>query len=390
MAEKVLKLDKTNWQTTKLGELATEISKRVDNPSESEYDRFVGLGNFVSGDIKIKSWETTDNLASSAKAFQSGDILFARRNAYLRRASMVDFDGCCSGDAFVLRENHEKVVPGFLAFLLNSNALWDYANSNAAGTMSKRVKWRDLAEYEFLLPPKDEQAKLAELLWAMDDVIEGYWKTKISLENYKRRIAYDCYYSEKVLKVNLEDLTIKIQDGSHFSPKVFYPENDGTRYRYVTSKNIRVTGIEFKEDLYIDKAFHDSIYPRCDVMRGDILLTKDGANTGAATLNSLEEEFSLLSSVCLIRSNDKTTNEYLCQYINSEIGNYNLVNQMTGTAITRLTLTTLRKIKIPIPNLKKQIEVVNSLNSIDMGISSSIESINIARDLQKSLINQVF
>ena len=147
---------------------------------------------------------------------------------------------------------------------------------------------------------------------------------------------------------------------------------------------------DIKEDLYIDKAFHDSIYPRCDVMRGDILLTKDGANTGAATLNSLEEEFSLLSSVCLIRSNDKTTNEYLCQYINSEIGNYNLVNQMTGTAITRLTLTTLRKIKIPIPNLKKQIEVVNSLNSIDMGISSSIESINIARDLQKSLINQVF
>ena len=56
---------------------------------------------------------------------------------------------------------------------MNSNALWDYANSNAAGTMSKRVKWRDLAEYEFLLPPKDQQAKLAELLWAMDEVIES-------------------------------------------------------------------------------------------------------------------------------------------------------------------------------------------------------------------------
>ena len=81
-----------------------DSSKRVDNPRESEYERFVGLGNFVSGDIKIKTWETTENLDSSAKAFQAGDILFARRNAYLRRASLVDFDGCCSGDALVLRK----------------------------------------------------------------------------------------------------------------------------------------------------------------------------------------------------------------------------------------------------------------------------------------------
>jgi type I restriction enzyme S subunit len=172
MENKVLKLDKSNWKLTKVGALAKDISKRVDNPSESRYDRFVGLNHFVSGDIKIKNWGPTKSLTSSTKAFEAGDVLFARRNAYLRRASLVDFDGCCSGDAFVLRENHEKVVPGFLAFFMNSDALWDYANSNAAGTMSKRVKWRDLAEYEILLPPKDQQSQLAKFLWAMDEVIE--------------------------------------------------------------------------------------------------------------------------------------------------------------------------------------------------------------------------
>ena len=172
MEEKVLNIDKSTWKLTKLGELLDDISKRVDNPSKSAYERFVGLEHFISGDIKIKNWGTTENLTSSTKAFKAGDILFARRNAYLRRASLVDFDGCCSGDAFVLRENHDKVVPGFLAFCMNSNALWDFANKNAAGTMSKRVKWRDLANYEFLLPPKDQQAQMAKLLWAMDEVIE--------------------------------------------------------------------------------------------------------------------------------------------------------------------------------------------------------------------------
>jgi len=177
-----LNIDKSNWVLTPIGDLADEISKRVDNPSDSGYEKFVGLEHFVSGDLKIRQWGSTEILTSSTKAFESGDILFARRNAYLRRASLVSFDGVCSGDAFVLRENHEKVVPGFLTFVMNSNALWDFANANAAGTMSKRVKWRDLANYEFLLPPKDQQSEIAELFWAMDEMIETHSKVSEKLD----------------------------------------------------------------------------------------------------------------------------------------------------------------------------------------------------------------
>lgn len=52
MENKELKLNKSNWKLTKVGDLANDISKRVDNPSESGYDRFVGLNHFISGDIK--------------------------------------------------------------------------------------------------------------------------------------------------------------------------------------------------------------------------------------------------------------------------------------------------------------------------------------------------
>src|SRR2546421_11599313 len=108
------------------------------------------------------------------KLFKQRDTLFARRNAYLRRASMVMFDGVCSGDAIVLRENREMIVEGFLPLILNTDALWNYAIANAAGSMSKRVKWRDLAEYEFPFPPLDEQRRIADILWAADEVIEDY------------------------------------------------------------------------------------------------------------------------------------------------------------------------------------------------------------------------
>ena len=42
---------------------------------------------------------------------------------------------------------------------------------------------------------------------------------------------------------------------------------------------------------------HRAIYRRCDVKQGDLLLTKDGANTGNAAINRLEEEFSLRDCV---------------------------------------------------------------------------------------------
>ena len=41
-----LNIDKSNWQLTPLGNLAAEISKRVDNRSDSDYEKFVGLEHY--------------------------------------------------------------------------------------------------------------------------------------------------------------------------------------------------------------------------------------------------------------------------------------------------------------------------------------------------------
>jgi type I restriction enzyme, S subunit len=382
-------INKSDWKTFRFEEIASKISETVD-PNSTTLETYVGLEHLDTEDIHIRRKGTPDDVSGGKLKCYPGDVIFGKRRAYQRKAAIVDFEGICSAHAFVFRANPKIIDPKLFPFFLHSDQFMHRMVDISVGGLSPTINWGDLKHQEFLLPPKDQQAQLAELLWAMDEVIEGSWKTRVCLEKFKKRIAYDCYYSEDVKKLNLEDLTQKIQDGSHFSPKTIYPENDGSKFRYVTSKNIRVTGIEFKEDQYVDKDFHESIYPRCDVIRGDVLLTKDGANTGTATLNSLDEQFSLLSSVCLIRANEKTTNEYLCQYINSDIGNTNLVDQMTGTAITRLTLTTLKKIRVPIPSLEKQIEVVSKLGSINRAIDNTIGAINSAKALQKSLINQIF
>ena len=312
-----INIDKTDWVSIKLGDLAAEIAQRVDNPAESVYDRFVGLEHFSSGDLKIKKWGSTENLVSSAKAFKAGDILFARRNAYLRRASLVDFDGCCSGDAFVLRENHDKIVPGFLAFVVNSNGLWDFANDNAAGTMSKRVKWRDLAEYEFLLPPKDQQSRLVELLWAMDEMIEKELQLKesaiIQYEVLKNNLVLkgkseNLIFSEKMKLERASDwkettiggmfesgMITQIQDGNHgeIHPKVKDYVEEGIPF--IMANSLHEGQIDFDKSKKLPQSITDKLRVGFS-MPGDVLLSHKGTVGEVAIVpNEIEWPYIMLT-----------------------------------------------------------------------------------------------
>lgn len=370
-----LNIDKSTWLLTKLGSLVSDVSERVSNPAESKYDKFVGLGNFVSGDIKIKSWEPTKGLTSSAKAFQAGDILFARRNAYLRRASLVDFDGCCSGDAFVLRENQDEIAPGFLAFLLNSDSLWDYANSNAAGTMSKRVKWRDLANYEFLLPPKSEQARLAELLWAMDEVIE---KEKEVLENINRTdlsyLKQYFYDDESTKRIKLKNI-VTIKKGK--KPSVLLDKGEGLPY--CTAKYLRTGEIE---SIVPEEAWAKAV----KINETDIIVLWDGSNAGEMLLGKLGF---LASTMCkLDLKDDSFLKNFVYHFLRFKTKD--IKRATVGSAIPHVDPGMIENIEIPLFDIEKQRLVVELFKAINSNIASLDIKISSSQSLQKSLINQIF
>ena len=157
----------------KMSDVAVEVNDRENNPASSKYDRFVGLEHYVSGEVIIRNYGSTENLESTMKIFQSGDVLVARRNVYLKRASMVDFDGLTSGDSIVLRAKN-PVIGRILPFVLNTDVFWDFADQYSDGTMSKRLSPKTLMTYEFDLPDEEELEKFADLLWAANDTRESY------------------------------------------------------------------------------------------------------------------------------------------------------------------------------------------------------------------------
>lgn len=183
----------------------------------------------------------------------------------------------------------------------------------------------------------------------------------------------------------LADVCLKIQDGTHFSPKT----KTGPRM-YITSRNVRMGRLDLSDVGRISEDEHRDIYRRADVRYGDILLTKDGAMAGNVAINTLQNEFSLLSSVAFLRADpSRASAQWLFQFLASENGQQQIRNQISGQAITRLTLEKIRALSIALPPLSEQEKIAEVLSAADQATEKSSASIIEMRRMKEGLIQNL-
>ncbi len=192
--------------------------------------------------------------------------------------------------------------------------------------------------------------------------------------------------------MSLKEACTKLTDGTHFSPESF----ETGEYKYVTAKNIKTSGFDFSNITYVTKEVHDSIYSRCNPEFGDVLYIKDGVTTGIAMVNTLQEEFSLLSSVALLKQDrTKLNGYYLCGLLNNERMYNKIRANMGGAAITRLTIAKINQISIPVPPIELQNEFAQFVQQVDklkFGMEQSLKELedNFYALMQKAFKGELF
>lgn len=280
-------------------------------------------------------------------------ILLAEDGGHFDEYATRDIGYRIEGPSWV--NNHAHVIralaghdQGFLFWALRNKDIRRYISGGTRGKLTQG----ELQAIELRTPPLAEQRRIAEILDTIDEAIQDTKRLIAKLEMMR-----DGFFLEQIegsddrwQTATLGDLSIKIQDGSHFSPQSTHGP-----FRYLTSRNIRPRRIDLASSGWISSAEHRSIYRRCDVQPGDLLLTKDGANTGNACINHLEEEFSLLSSVCMVRFETQVAEPgFYMEYLLSQTGRDQIELAMSGNAITRLTLEKVRHLSVPLLPLREQ------------------------------------
>lgn len=380
-----MKLRKDIWHECPIDAVAEEISIRVDKPSDSGYEKFIGLEHFISGDFRIKNFGSTADLNSAMKVFKPDNLLFARRNAYLKRASIVDFEGVCSGDAIVIQQNGE-LLSQFLVLILNTSRFWDYAISNAAGTMSKRVKWRDLAKYQFKLPPKDEQEKILSLFLTLEKQIEQTEAQEGNLRKLKTKLATQLVSNTpkfgRLLNGNCKKVTLSdLAKESRATAR--NPLDEGIErfvgLEHIEPGNLKIQGWgNVADGTTFTKVFAE----------GDVLFGRRRAYLKKAA----KADFKGLCSgdITVLKANPKNIKPELLPYYMSADSVFEFaVSNSAGSLSPRAKWRDLSKMELAIPDLKTQEEILKVFELLDKNVEGLANQKETLKKLKHKLLDEI-
>lgn len=290
----------------------------------------------------------------------------------------VEFDGAN------LTENADKIIikhinKNLLVKVLSSYIVQKQIQEVITTGCQPKLAIKKIEQLKIPLPPINEQQRIVEriefLFVKLDRAKELIENTLAQFEQNKMAILHKAFTGELTAKwrkennidlsswqdYQLKDICEKITDGTHNSPI----NTDLGDYMYITAKNIKEEGIDLSKITYVSSDIHEKIYARCNVEFGDVLYIKDGATTGIATINTIKEQFSLLSSVAVLKpKKNKLLAKYLVYKLNSNEVRNMMINNMSGVAITRLTLTKIKQAKMKFPTIEEQQEIVNILDKL--------------------------
>lgn len=264
-----------------LGDVAIE-HKETCKEDKSMYP-IVGLEHLTPEQITLQNWDlNTEN--TFTKVFRKGNILFGRRRAYLKKAAVAPFDGICSGDITVIEAKEDKIIPELLPFVIQNDDLFDFAVGKSAGSLSPRVKWTHLQNYEFELPDKQKQHELAKVLWAIEDTRKSYQQLikrtdELVKSQFIELFGTETNHPEDVKYVRLGELA------SYINGYAFKPDDWSlTGLPIVRIQNLTGTNEEFN--------YYDGEYPsQVEINNGDVLISWSASlgvylwNGGKAILN---------------------------------------------------------------------------------------------------------
>ena len=182
----------TGWARVAFGEMAANMTERVDRPAESGVDRYVGLEHLDPDSLRIQRWGVPSDVVGTKLRFRKGDIVFGRRRAYQRKLAVAHFDGICSAHALVLRALPGVVLPEFLPFFMQSEGFMERARRISVGSLSPTINWKTLEQEEFVLPPPPEQRRLATALQSLESVSESIRRVQQSIRNVERSLVSRC------------------------------------------------------------------------------------------------------------------------------------------------------------------------------------------------------
>lgn len=320
---------------------------------------------------------------SSTQEYNSGDVLISNIRHYFKKIWQAQYDGGCSNDVlvFVPKPNTDK---DFLYYVLADDDFFTYSMATSKGTKMPRGDKNSIMQYEVPLIDLQVQKKIASVLKVLDEKIELNNEINNNLE--QQALAFFRHYfmdfapyggavTSDWTEVSLDDVCIRITDGSHYSPA----DSPDSPYPMYSVKDMEAYGFNSSTCKHItEEEFCKMQKSDCVPLLDDILVAKDGSYLKEIFICSEEKDEAILSSIAIFRPDTSVIVPEILLYllkqpsVRKDVGD----NYVSGSALPRIVLKDFKKYRFMLPPMKEQQKIGPALHAIRMQIKANIDEMH--------------
>ena len=370
----------------KLGDVAEEAKQTWKRDTKDV--PVVGLEHIVPEELVLTNWDINPSENTFTKKFEKGQILLGRRRAYQKKAALAPIDGICSGDITVIQAKADKMIAfesELLPFIIQNERFFDYAVRGSAGSLSPRVKWEHLKDYEFSIPSSmDAQKRLANMMWAAYRLKEAYKRLLSATDEMVKSQFIEMFGKDNASLTTIGECANTFIDGDWIESK----DQSESGIRLIQTGNVG-NGV-FKDKEEKSRFISEETFNRLhcsQIFEGDILVSRLPDPIGRACIVPQIDKAITAVDCTIIRLKPFIMSEFFIAYTQTTTYQNQIKKATTGTTRRRISRANLAKIKIPLPTMEQQMEfaaIVRQADKSKFELKKAIEAID---QVIKSLIN---
>ena len=314
-------------------------------PTPADEASYIGLEHLDSGSLFVSRWGSDVPLKGNKLQMKKGDLLFGKRNAYLRRAAIAPHDGLFSAHGMVFRPNVKVIDERLFPFFVGSDAVFDAAIRISVGSLSPTVNWRDLAELEFELPPLEVQPVIAEKLWAANETRESYKRLLSIIDNLVKSQFVEEFLPLASGAIKLKEVVEKDRPITYGIVKPGNYVDGGVPIIKVKDYPDEIV---LTDDILLASPNIEKAYKRSRVKQGDLLYSIRGTVGRTAFVPSALNGANITQDTARLSID---TNRFNPSYVRFALAipevRQSVEQKIKGLAVRGVNLADLREVEIP-------------------------------------------
>ena len=279
---------------------------------------------------------------------------------------------------FQVKDNMDEIYLYY--YLLNNQ---ERIRNYNRGSGQPSVRKTDVLGMEVDIPNKETQTRIAKVLFLLDQKIQTNNEINDNLEEQALALfrhyfmdfaPYDGVVPSDWTEVSLDDVCIRITDGSHYSPA----DDPESPYPMYSVKDMEPYGFNSSSCKHIsEEDFQKMQKSDCVPLLNDILVAKDGSYLKEIFICSEEKNEAILSSIAIFRPDTNIIIPEILLYllkqpsVRKDVGD----NYVSGSALPRIVLKDFKKYRFMLPPMDEQQKIGSVLHAIRMQTKANIDEI---------------